>query len=65
MDYIRLRLLMYKAESRKSYKTIASEAGINYDCFIKFTSGRRGLTDSNMDKLLAYLSAQDKNKGES
>lgn len=64
MEDLRLKIIMLKAKTRKSYKVIAQEAGINYDCFLKFTSGKRKLTEGNEIKLITYLSTINKLKGE-
>lgn len=38
-----------------SYKKMAEKAGITYNTFKKFTSGIRGLSQENQDKLTTYL----------
>lgn len=61
MRDLRLEVVMLKAKTKKSYKIIAEEADISYDCFLKFTSGKRELSETNLNKLTAYLSTFENN----
>lgn len=57
---LRIKTMMFKIKTKKSYKQIAEEAGIPYSCFAKFTSGSRPLAERNRDKLIRYLYAFEK-----
>ncbi len=44
-----------KIYQRISYKKMASEMGISYDVFRRFTCGDRTLSPQNLDKVEKYL----------